>query len=540
MNKRTLSVFSAGVIAGAFALGFNFLLRLAEFAAFPPESALSFFLKIVPASVEEPMVQRFGGLAGQIGLAVATIIAGVVYGLFAVIFDKFLARRLVSRSLSKFEALMVFALVPWLAFGLLVFPLAGDSVFGIGSTFASSSGVFIFPLSFLLVQGVFILVFSSRYRLDQSRFGGKSVRQRELTEGSRRDFLEKGTIGALALIAGVIGLSNLEAFFAPQIQPTGGSSPIDLSGAPPIFSDPRLTDLVDSEVTPNASFYQVDIDVFSPSVNASMWSLMVDGLVGNPKSYTLQDLQALPSTSQYTTLECVSNDINGDLVSNAKWTGLTIADLLNDAGGPLGSATYVVFYSVDGYSVGIPLSKALMPDSLMVYSMNGQLLPTAHGYPLRALVPGLYGMMSAKWVNRVSLIDSTYEGYWQTRGWENDAMVNTVSFIVTPETGSEVSLAANNGTIIVGGYAFAGDRGISKVEVSFDQGKTWQQAMLKPALSMDTWVLWAYEWTPSSQGSQLIYARATDGTGQVQTSTVTQTFPNGATGYAYIEITVGS
>ncbi|MDV3244600.1 MAG: sulfite oxidase [Nitrososphaerales archaeon] len=528
------SIFIAGFIAGLVALAFNFLFRLGGFAAFPPESALGAFLRVVPASIEEPMVQHFGDLAGQLGLLVATVIAAAVYGVLALLFDGFLAEKMTRRPVSNFEGLLAFALVPWLFFGLVLLPLDGDSFFGNTSAFVSTSTVWAFPFTLLLVQGVFALALSRRY---QWLPVASNARQ---TSSSRRGFIEKGAIGLLAVIAGVMSLGGLGSLFSSKIQVTGGSQPIDLQDAPPIFSDPRLRTLVESEATPNDSFYRVAIDVIDPTVDAAGWSLVLNGLVGNPKNYSLKDIQALPQAVQYTTLECVSNQINGNLISNAKWTGVKVSDLLQDAGGPQAAAKYVVFYSVDGYSVGIPLSKALMPDSLVAYSMNDQPLPVKHGFPLRGLIPGLYGMMSAKWVRQISLLDSEYHGYWQTRGWTNNASVNTVAFIVTPDPGSEVSISKNGGSIILAGYAFAGDRGVSKVEVSFDGGKTWQEAQLKKPISELTWALWAYEWRPPATGEYLVYARATDVSGQVQTSVVTNTFPNGATGYAFVRFRVAS
>jgi DMSO/TMAO reductase YedYZ molybdopterin-dependent catalytic subunit len=235
----------------------------------------------------------------------------------------------------------------------------------------------------------------------------------------------------------------------------------------------------------------------------------------------------------------VSNDVNGNLISNALWDGVKISDLLADVGGTQGGALYVTFYSVDGYSVGIPLSKAMMDDSLLAYNMNGVALPVSHGYPLRAVIPGLYGMMSAKWIKQIQVIGEVYQGYWQTRGWSNDGTIYTETFIALPRAG-QVSLSQNGGSIILGGYAFAGERGISKVEVSFDNGSTWQDAQLKKPLSNRTWALWAYEWTPPGNGSYQVIARATDGTGEVQTSNSTPTFPNGATGYAMVPLQVVS
>ena len=476
------------------------------------------------------MVQQFGDLAGQLGLVVATAIAALVYGILAVLHDRYLSPRL--GRVTAFEGLLAFALVPWALFGLVLFPIDGDSFFGTASGFAPLSATSIFPFAFLLVQGVFALAISQRYspRLPSPR----------PVDSSRRGFIEKSAVALLAAVAGIMSLGGIESLSGTRESATGGSQPVDLQDAPAIFSDPRLASLVDSEVTPDSSFYRVAIDVIDPTVDVSGWSLTLDGLVGSSKTYTYDQLRTLPQTTLYNTFECVSNQLNGDLVSNAKWTGIKLSDLLQDAGGPQSSASYVVFYSVDGYSVGIPLAKALMPDSMVALLMNDQPLPTAHGYPLRAVIPGLYGMMSAKWVNRISLLDSTYQGYWQTRGWSNVGTVNTVGFITTPQSGSQVSLLQNGGSIIIAGYAYAGDRGVSKVEVSFDDGKSWQEAQLKNPPSSTTWALWAYEWQPQSQGEQFVYARVTDGAGQVQTSTLADTFPNGATGYASVVFRVAN
>ncbi|MDG7016379.1 MAG: molybdopterin-dependent oxidoreductase [Nitrososphaerota archaeon] len=537
-GRRLRSMFYAGLMAGLAALAFNFILRLESLAAFPPESALAWYISIVPASIEEPMVQRFGGLAGQLGLLIATVIAAAVYGALVVLFDRFAIPRLRSTRLSLFEVMLCLSLVPWLFFGVVLFPLVGASVFGVSAASAAGSSPLTFLLTSLLVQLFFALLLSSRFKSVEDVHALGRPGQPHAFRESRRDFIEKSAVGLLAAAAAILGLSNLGSFVAGQIQAPGGSPPIDLQGAPAIFSDPRLRQLVDSEVTPNASFYRVAIDVIDPVVDASSWSLGVDGLVGTPKKYGLDEVKALPSSTRFATLECVSNQIDGDLISNAKWKGVKLSDLLSDLGGVQEGGSYVVFYSADGYSVGIPLAKATEPSSIVAYEMNDQPLPIEHGYPLRGLIPGLYGMMSAKWVNRISVLDSVYQGYWQTRGWTNDARVNTVAFVVTPESGSQVSTSKNGGGIILAGYAYAGDRGISKVEVSFDGGKTWLPAQLKQPISNLTWALWAYEWAPQNYGETFVLVRATDGNGQVQTSTVSDTFPNGATGYAFVTVNV--
>ncbi|MDG6983088.1 MAG: molybdopterin-dependent oxidoreductase [Nitrososphaerota archaeon] len=527
--RRSVSLFIWGTVAGLAALGVNFLFRLGGIAAFPPESALYAFLRVVPASIEEPMVQEFGDLAGKLGLLVATLIAGLVYGATFTLYDKFAASRVAGHGLTKLETLLVMGAVPWLVFGLALFPIDGDSAFGVASPFATPASTLVFPLALLLVQGVFAWIASARYSLPPVQQAPGAPKQ----DLNRREFIEKGAIGIVALAGVVMGILGLGQLFPSQLQVAGGSQPIDLAGAPAIFSDPRLATLVGSELTPDPAFYRVDIDLIAPTIDASGWSLMVDGLVRSPKSFSLQDVESFPEVTQYATMECVSNELNGSLIGNAKWGGTKISDVLGSAGGTISGASYVVFYSVDGYSVSIPLAKAMMPDSLLAYSMNDLPLPADHGYPLRGLIPGLYGMMSAKWIDRISVVGAPYDGYWQTRGWTSNAAVYTEAFIVLPSA-SSLSISQSGGSIVIAGFAFAGERGISKVEVSLDNGKTWQDATLKPALSALTWVLWAYEWVPPGAGEYKVIARATDGTGALQVSSVEGTFPNGATGYVSV------
>lgn len=302
--------------------------------------------------------------------------------------------------------------------------------------------------------------------------------------------------------------------------------------------------LLGQSVTANSNFYRVDIDIFAPSVDSSTWSLQVSGLVDKPTTLTLPQLQGMSVVNQYNTLECVSNEIGGDLISTAQWTGVPLNQILSMAG-VQPSAEYVVFKAVDGYSVGIPFATAMLDGTLLAYEMNGSPLPTDHGSPLRAIVPGLYGMMNCKWITSIEVVSGTYQGYWQVRGWENDAMYQTGSEIVIPGTaeitgrfGINGSNNVSLGSVPVAGIAFAGDRGVSKVEVSSDGGKTWTQASVSSPLSQYTWVFWTAEWNPPSTGDYSLTVRATDGTGAVQTAVVSGPFPNGATGYHVVDISV--
>ena len=541
--------FGIGFRTGLIVLVIWFIIRLGGLAPFPPESALVSFFSLIPASVQEPAVQTLGEAAGLVGLLFAIAAGGVVYGLLTIVFERYFRTRVSEiRRLSGLEVTLLYALVPWLVFGVVFLPLTGESFFGTGSNIASASVTTAFPFTMLLIQLLWSLLLWDRSR--PSFTPGVAVGA-PLPPGtkpramSRRTFIERGLIyaGAAVLVLASLGSAIGTLFSEGSIVSEGSEailpgSPINTGNAPPIFSDPRLSALVDSEVTSNDSFYRVAIDIFDPNIAASEWSLAVDGLVEKPKSYSLSDLKGLPKAQQYGTFICVSNLINGGLISNAEWGGVRFSDLFADAGGVSSGATYVIFHSVDGFTVGIPLAKVLEPECMLAYEMNGVPLPQRHGYPLRAVIPGLYGMMSAKWVRQVELSNAVYLGYWQTRGWSNDATVQTVSFVRVPQDGASVSLSENGGSVMMGGMAFAGDRGISKVEVSFDGGKTWEQATLKPPASKLSWVLWAYEWTPPGTGQYVVYARATDGNNQQQTADVSYTYPSGATGYAMSTVNV--
>lgn len=548
-------VFVRGALAGGLALLFNFLLREGALAAFPPESGIESFLRIIPESIQEPAVQNLGDFAGKLGLIVASVLAVLLYGAFALLFERYLDPRFRNSGATKLERYLGYSLIPWTVYGLVLLPVFGVSFFGVDSVFGNANSFWIFPVSLLFVQLSFSFL-AYYFQNAEDKEPLQQVAEMSVPEIpprassgrtlSRRTFVEKGVLGlGLAILAAVsfdkIVTSVVSASSSPPSTSGSGLGPINLQEAPSIFSDKRLAPLVDNELTANSSFYRVAIDLFDPTVDSSNWDLELSGSVNNPKNYALSDMQnSFPKVSQYNTFECVSNVIDGNLIGNAKWTGVRISDVIKDVGGTGAGAEYMVFYSVDGYSVAIPLSKAVMSDSILAYSMNDQALPKKHGYPLRAVIPGLYGMMSAKWVKKIEVVNSPYQGYWQTRGWSSIGTVQTVAFITIPSSDSTISMSEYNGSVVTGGMAYAGDRGISKVEVSTDGGKTWETAELKPPLSKNSWVLWAFDWHPKKTGAYSVYARATDGSGVAQTSKETGTFPNGATGYAIVAVQVNA
>ncbi|HEY7092324.1 MAG TPA: molybdopterin-dependent oxidoreductase [Ktedonobacterales bacterium] len=287
-----------------------------------------------------------------------------------------------------------------------------------------------------------------------------------------------------------------------------------------------------SAITPNKDFYIVSKNVLDPSVVVSRWRLEVDGLVGKPTTWSYDEVLQFPSETRAVTLECISNEIGGRLLSTAQWRGIPLKALLERAGGvgaPEGK--HVVFTGVDGYVTSLPLPDLLEARALLAYQMNGETLPERHGFPLRAIAPGRYGEQSAKWVTRVEVIDHEVKGFYQSQGW-SAAQLETISRIDTPRK------QASLGEIPISGIAFAGVRGIQQVEVSVDGGVTWQRAGLQSPFSDQTWVFWNWTWRPTATGMYTIVARATDGTGILQTQEKRGTVPNGATGWHQINIAV--
>ncbi len=249
---------------------------------------------------------------------------------------------------------------------------------------------------------------------------------------------------------------------------------------------------------------------------------------------SLTDLRALAGGTEYVTMECVSNDVGGGLMSTGSFTGVRLADLLTLAAAKP-SGTWVAFTARDGYTESIPVSLVKgAPEIFVAYDLDGAPLPMSHGFPARIVIPGHYGMKGPKWLDRIDLVTHESGGYWEQQGWDHNAIVKTTARIDSPSDGAVIKL----GPVTLSGVAFAGTRGISKVEVSTDGGATWTSAPFRPPLSTLTWVLWATEWTPGAEGAYRIMARATDGMGTPQDQRSAASYPNGASGYHSIHVDV--
>ncbi|MEU1706186.1 sulfite oxidase [Streptomyces sp. NPDC005706] len=293
-------------------------------------------------------------------------------------------------------------------------------------------------------------------------------------------------------------------------------------------------------ITPSGSFYRVDTALVVPKVDATTWRLRVHGKgVSRPVVLSFGDLLRRDLVERDITLTCVSNEVGGPYVGTARWTGARLADLLAECGvrppSRGGPADQLVARSVDGMTIGSPVEDVMDGrDALLAVGMNGEPLPFDHGFPVRMVVPGLYGFVSAcKWITDIELTTfDAYDPYWVRRGWARRAPVRTQSRIDTPKPFARPAA----GPVMVAGVAWAQHRGVDKVEVRVDDGP-WQEARLAAEDSRDTWRQWSFPWR-ATKGGHTLTVRATDRSGRVQTERRTRTVPDGASGWHSVVVTV--
>ena len=354
------------------------------------------------------------------------------------------------------------------------------------------------------------------------------------TLGRRRLFGLVASTAAVAVAAGLGGrwLASLrdvarerESVSLPQpVSPAGPLErdvALDVSGLTPF-------------VTPDEDFYRIDTAIVVPQVSTRGWHLRVHGRVATPLTITWEQLLARPMIERYTTLTCVSNEVGGDLIGTALWRGVPVRDLLAEAG-PQPGADQVVGRSADGFTAGTPTAVLLDGrDAMLAVAMNGSPLPAEHGFPVRMVVPGLYGYVSAtKWLVELEVTSfDAFDAYWVPRGWANHAPIKTGSRIDTPRDGRTIRA----GQVNIAGVAWAQHRGVDAVEVQVDDGP-WQRARLASVPSTDTWRQWVMPWQAGS-GRHRITVRAVDSAGVTQTAERQDPAPDGATGLHTVVVTV--
>lgn len=352
---------------------------------------------------------------------------------------------------------------------------------------------------------------------------------------ARRRFLVfLGAAGAVAGTAGVLGRQAAKRFDIGAIR-ARIRLPSARDSAP---AHPTGTELavpgVTPFITPNRRFYRVDTALAVPQVDPERWRLRIRGSVRRPLTLTYRELLARPLTERDITLVCVSNEVGGPYAGTARWLGVRLDELLEEAG-PDPAADQLVSRSVDGWTAGTPMAAVRDGrDALVAVGMNGEPLPARHGFPARLVVPGLYGYTSAtKWLTELEVTTfAAYDAYWVRRGWARRAPIKTMTRIDTPRGLSRLRV----GPVAIGGVAWAVHRGVDAVEVRIDDGP-WRRARLGAVPSADTWRQWVLDWD-APPGRHTITARAVDGTGRVQTDRRAPPIPDGASGWHTIVVNV--
>jgi DMSO/TMAO reductase YedYZ molybdopterin-dependent catalytic subunit len=540
-DELVLNSVVAGLISVAVALLARFLLNIST----PAELFGDRLIQLVPLPIFSHVLDLFGHSAKHIyfgGLllaeAVAVAVAGVVYWRLRTLW---LARSprleswLAPQGQPNFREVPVIALLFCLVSLGLVAPLLGAGLFGSNFVGGWTNAL----LSQLIPDITFAVAFIILLRRSATRAASATAAQAAI---SRRRLFRQIGFGALVIAGGALawdfitgGAASLFGLGGPSQPPLKlGTVPKHIAPPTPNYGPWTNVPGETPEVTSAANFYYVSKNLASdPSINSANWQLQITGLVENPYSLTYDQLRELPQVQQYHTLECISNVVGGDLISNALFVGVSLADVIQKAGVKNG-ASDLIFRAADGYSDSLHLSQALNPESLIVYLIDGEPLPQPHGYPARLLIPGLYGMKNGKWITSLEVSSGSYTGYWEQQGWTNEAVVKTMARIDVP-LDSDLLLAK---PMYIAGVAFAGDRGISRVDVSTDSGQTWNTATLRRPLGNLTWVLWEYSWTPAGSGAHIIAARAVDGQGNVQQPDQAPPLPDGSSGYDAISVTV--
>ncbi|MCZ6515298.1 MAG: molybdopterin-dependent oxidoreductase [Acidobacteria bacterium] len=335
----------------------------------------------------------------------------------------------------------------------------------------------------------------------------------------RRTFIIGGVAGSLGLLQYVIASRYMHSLRAPPA----------LSVRTYTKFGPQAAVVA---VTPNDDFY-ITSKGMSARVNLDQWRLKIDGLVRRPLTFTYAELLALPIVEPVTTLECISNPIGGTYIGNARWTGTALRPLLQQAG-PKAKARHAVLHAADGYTTGIPLDRILHEENFLVYRMNGAPLPVSHGYPLRILLPGKFGMKQPKWLTRIEFVSEKHLGFWEEKNWSDEAERSAHARFTDLKNGT--TLTGQNLELV--GYAVGPLEGIQAVEISFDQGNTWKATDLFSNPSPLIWTFWRYLWADPAPGEYEIRVRAVDGVGRVQTYGPRGIFPDGATGQQKLTVKV--
>ncbi|GAC1486394.1 MAG: hypothetical protein NVS1B1_01520 [Candidatus Limnocylindrales bacterium] len=505
MNRRPSLPISlaAGAIAGAGLTVVLGVLRLIVGTSWPPELigdriapliTISFFNDLLVMAGGYNELKQLGVLSAIAGQVVAGAVLGLVY------------LRLGGSPERRRTLLAAILAGVWVLILVAFWPILDTNYRGLPRTPAIAANALAHLVAIVSFAAI-LLTLESRLTRDREPVAllGRHV--------SRRAVLVAGGagVGFLALFAVFNRLS---------------------AGATVYYDGLRYKGRDVQAITPNDRFYTVTKNVSDPTIDASLWRFEVGGLVDRPRTYTFDELRLLSSTVQETTLMCIRNAVGDGLMSNAQWKGIPLRSIL-EAAGPRPGVVKAVLRGTDSYSDTIAIAKAMDPATLLAFEMNGEPLPLRHGYPVRVIVPGLFGEKNVKWVTRVDLVDHDAKGFYESQGWGPSFVIPTHSRFDVPDDGARVAAAP----MTLRGIAFAGARGIRAVEVSLDAGRSWRAARIDHPGTTLTWALWSYDWRPEP-GAVEALVRATDGGGALQTATERGTIPEGSTGYHRIRFMV--
>ena len=533
--KTLIWGFFAGVLAGIAMLLTMALLRL--FLGWPtptelifdrifPLLTVEFFIgSLVRAGGYTPLKLQgvFGALAGQV---IVAGLGGVIYAFYLERRDRRASGQPISSSLLDargWPLIIPGVLIATVLFVGLLWPTLSTNYRGLPPGIAHVIASFEMLISFSLC-GVGIMFF---HGLLSRQPRAADVDEKAIAFGrsvGRRRFVALGIGAALALALG----STLRRLFRMGTFSYDGRQ----------YGGPKVQKI--TPIRPDDEFYQVSKNLVDPDVARESWRLDIVGQVENPRVYSFADIAAMPAVEQETTLLCISYGVGSGLCSNAIWKGVPLPTLLAQVK-PKPNVTTVLFRAADGYYETFRFEKAMEETTLVAYEMNGEPLPRRHGFPLRLIVPGLYGEKNPKWLTRIELLDEADGrlhrrhgcGFYKEQGWgrQGDSVPTHSRFDAPQVRGDHFEAPFETGKAVeLRGMAFGGDRGISKVEVSSDNGETWDDAEItKPGTKL-SWSLWSYQWVPDEEGENMLVVRATDGNGNLQISEYRDQVPDGATG----------
>ncbi len=510
-SGRVWQGLAVGLLATIGATAVLLFLRLAFQAFMPIELIAQWVPTVTPVSAQADGIATFGEALKPLGFTLllgGQLLLGTLWGLVVTIRRQ--RRRLTTRAHETWFLAGGLPTIAWLVLWLLL-----PAVQNRGLEFVTGLvGVATFSMVLVALQTTLGIPALTPTTAPAASPGQRQPR--------RPTFVQLAWSGVL-VVAG-IGLWQLltRGFGSSMLTMGGGDGGRD-ARAPGM----------QSEITPIDDHYTVSKNFRDPTVDAADWKLEITGLVERPYTLKYDDIMAMTTREQIHTLICISNPVGGEYIGNARWEGLPLKTFLDTAGIGTGVRDIVV-HAADNYSDSFPIEKVMDPGTMIVWKMNGEPLPTQHGFPIRLLLPDIYGMKNVKWITKIELVDHDYIGFWQKRSWSDIATVKTMSRIDVPENAARIAADTEH---VIGGVAFAGPRGISKVEVSADEARTWMTADIRPPLSKYAWSLWTVRWQPEA-GSYRLLVRATDGEGNVQPSEHTASLPDGADGWDQISINV--